>query len=405
MSSNITVESLLPPNAGTFERAISGVNTERLPDQFRLAETIRALWNAWDCPPAQLPLLAWAWSVDIWNEAWPLDKKRQVVAESRIYHQRKTTVAGYRMALGYVDAEMVRARLPRDAYFAGAAPTAASHAAWLAGLPEIRIYLADYSILTKRPGRFVGRIFAGSAARIVLGRRRAELRRGASVQTLVFAGVRIDASGRLLSDPERLVIPSPRRATLQVGQSIRARGVSDGVLASERLILLSFTYGGDTYIPNAMATGGSVIDATPRRLWEALPAGMGLFASRAWKKRGVRPNRADEQAYLSVRLSDGTSAALGRMRNRLGRTRTRRDPYTASILVHAPKPKASAWPVTGRFLKAGPEARVAELARTIGVTQAARDTLFLDVNSIRPLAYGDLARLPDDAVYGLTVRR
>lgn len=404
--SNITTESLLPPNAGTFERVISAVNTERLPDQFTLAASIRSLWNPWECPAAQLPLLAWAWSVDIWNDAWPLDKKRQVVAESRIYHQRKTTVAGYRMALGYVDAEMVRARLPRDAYFAGAAPTAASHAAWLAGLPEIRIYLADYSIKAiARRGRFVGRIFAGSAARIVLGRRRAELHRGASVQVLVFAGVRVDASGRLLSDPERLVIPGPRRATLQVGQSIRARGVSNGKLASERVILLSFSYGGDTYIPNAMATGGSVIDAEPRRLWEALPAGMGLFASRAWKRRGVRPNRSDEQAYLSVRLADGTSAALGRMRNRLGRTRTRRDPYTASILVHAPKPKASAWPVTGRFLKAGPEARVAELARALGVTQAARDTLFLDVNSIRPLAYGDLARLPDDAVYGLTVRR
>jgi hypothetical protein len=402
---SIAVTSLLPPNAAAFDRANSGVTAARLPAQFDRVAAICTLWDPWTCPAAQLPLLAWAWSVDIWNEAWTLDRKRQVVAEARIYHQRKTTVAGYRMALGYVDAQLVRARLPRDAYFAGAAPTEASHAAWLAALPEIRIYLADYAIKRTRAGQFVGRLFAGSAARIVLGRRRAELRRDGTIQPLVFAGVRLDASGRLLTDPERLVIPGPRRATLQVGKSIRARRVPDGRLASERMVLLSFTAGGDAYIPNAAATGLSPIDVTPRRLWEPLPGGQGLFANGAWRRRGVRPNRADEQAYLSLRLADGSSAQLGRMRNRLGRTRLRRPAFTASILVHAPGPKVRAFPPTGRYLRAGPEVRVAELARTLGVTQAARDTLFLDINAIRPLVYGDLAKLDDTATYGLTVSR
>jgi hypothetical protein len=398
------VVSLLPGNAGVFERALSAVNVGRLPAQFALAGLVRTLWDPWTIPAAQLPLLAWAWSVDIWNEAWTLDRKRQVVAEARVFHRRKTTVLGYRMALGYVDAELVRARLPRDAFFAGAAPTEASHNAWLAGLPEIRIYTADYTVVARRKGRFLGRMYAGSAARVALGRRRAELHRNGTVQRLVFAGVRIDASGRILADPERLIIPGPRRNSFQAGATMRRRFVPDGKLAGERVIALSFTRGGDVFIPNAMSPGLAAIDAEPRFQWDPQPGGMGLFASGARRRRGVRPNRADEQAYLSIRLADGSSAALGRMRNILGKTRLRRPPFTAALLVHAAGPAKRSFPVTGRFLRAGPEKRIAELMNALAMTQAARDTLFIDLGSTRALTYGDLARLPNDTRAGVAVR-
>ncbi len=395
----------LLPIAGVAERCHSLVNASRWPRLFAEAELLRTLWDPWKCPADQLPLLAWAWSVDFWRSTWPEHRKRQVIAESPAYHEAKTTVAGYRMALGYVDAQLVRARLPRHALFAGATPTAGSHAAWLSGLPEIRIYLAAYRIKTKRKGRFVGRLFAGSAARVVLGRRRAELHRDGSIQTLVFAGVRIDDSGRLLSDPERLVIPGPQRSTVQAGKRFRGRSVADGRLAGRRVIALSFATGGDMFIPNAVSPGLSAIDAEPRRMWEARPGGQGLFACRSRRRRGVRPNRADEQAYLSIRLADGGSEQLGRMRNRVGRSRLRRKAFTASLLVHAPGPAQRAFPVKGRYVRRGPEERVAELLNAVGVTQAARDTLFVDINSLRPLVYGDLVNLPDDTVYGAVINR
>ncbi|WP_111360793.1 phage tail protein I, partial [Rhodoplanes elegans] len=123
----------LLPIAGTAERCHSLVNADQWPGLFEQAALLRTLWDPWTCPEAQLPLLAWAWSVDVWKTGWPLHRKRQVVAESRAFHEAKTTVLGYRMACGYVDAEFVRARLPRHAIFAGGAPTPASHQAWLDG--------------------------------------------------------------------------------------------------------------------------------------------------------------------------------------------------------------------------------------------------------------------------------
>ncbi|MDC7787366.1 phage tail protein I [Rhodoplanes sp. TEM] len=410
----------LLPIAGAAERTHSLVSAARWPDLFEKAALLRTLWDPWTCPAAQLPLLAWAWSVDIWNPAWPEHRKRQVIAESPAFHEAKTTVAGYRMAVGYVDAEFVRARLPRHAFFVGAGPSEASHQAWLDGLPEIRIYTADYPVryapvpvlqadgtIVQRTlkGRFIGRRFrVGSAERIVLGRWRAELRREGAVQRLVFAGVRIDASGRLLQDPERLVIPGPRRDTVQVGKRLRGRFLADGTLAGQRVIALSFTRGGDAFLPNAVSPGLTPIDTVPRRMWEARPAGRGWFVGRPLRGRGIQPNRAEEQAYLSIRLADGSSPALGRMRNRIGKTRIRRAPFTASVLVHIAGPAKHAFP-RGRYLRAGPEARIAEIVNALAVTPAARDTLSLDINSLRPLTYADLARMPDDVRYGAVVRR
>lgn len=416
------VVGLLPTHADVMPRLrlLSEVNVERLPSLFALAALVRRLWDPWTCPSPQLALLAWAWSVDIWRPEWPEHRKRQVVAEARVFHERKTTVAGYRMAVGYMDAEFVRARLPRQAFFVGAAPTKDSHEAWLAGLPEIRIYTADYEVryrpvpvlavdgtITMRTlkGRFIGRRFkVGSAARVVLGRWRPELRKAGAVQRLVFADVRTDASGRLLSNPERLIIPGPRRNTFQVGKRMRGRYLADGLLAGRRVIELSFTKGGDLFLPNAISPGLTVIDAEPRRMWEARPGGRGWFVGRSLRRRGIRPNQADEQAYLSVRLADGSSEQLGRMRNRIGRTRIRRARFTASVLVHVAGPPKHGFP-RGRYLRQGPEARVAEIVDAVGITQAARDTLYLDINSVRPIGYGDLARLPDDVRYGAVIRR
>lgn len=411
----------IQPTLNDAERCHSLVNAARWPVLFAEAAKLRTLWDPWACPVDQLPLLAWAWSVDFWKAEWPEHRKRQVIAESRAYHEAKTTVLGYRMALGYVDAEFVRARLPRHAFFAGAAPTQESHDRWLAGLPEIRIYTAVFPI-KRRPvrflqadgtivqrtlkGRFVGRRFrAHSAKSIVLDGRRPELRRpDGSVQRLVFEGVRIDSFGRLLSDPERLVIPAPLRSTFQVGKRLRGRFVGDGKANGTRVISLSFSTGVDVFRPNAVSPGLTAIDVVPRQMWDVMPPGRGWFISRARKGRGIQRNRADELAYLSIRLADGSRPEYGgRMRNRIGRTRVRRAPFTATVLAHLSGPPKHGFPV-GRFVKVGPEARIAEAINALAVTQAARDTVYLDINSVRPITYGDLARLPENVRAGAIIR-
>lgn len=77
----------LPPNATRLERAYveSGV---KLLD---VAIPIDALWDAWRCPAKFLPHLAYALSVDFWDDAWDEITKRKTIAASPAYHRRKGT--------------------------------------------------------------------------------------------------------------------------------------------------------------------------------------------------------------------------------------------------------------------------------------------------------------------------
>lgn len=69
-----------------------------------LSVPLRDLWNPWKCPVKFLPYLAWAFSVDRWEETWPETDKRQAVSDAFWIHQRKGTVAAVRRVietLGY----------------------------------------------------------------------------------------------------------------------------------------------------------------------------------------------------------------------------------------------------------------------------------------------------------------
>ena len=69
-----------------------------------LSVPLRDLWNPWKCPVKFLPYLAWAFSVDRWEETWSETEKRQAVSDAFWIHQRKGTVATVRRVietLGY----------------------------------------------------------------------------------------------------------------------------------------------------------------------------------------------------------------------------------------------------------------------------------------------------------------
>ncbi|MGK0735854.1 phage tail protein I [Yokenella regensburgei] len=66
---------------------------------------LRVLWNPDTCPVSLLPYLAWAFSVDRWDEKWPEETKREVVRSAYLIHRRKGTIGAIRRVvepLGYV---------------------------------------------------------------------------------------------------------------------------------------------------------------------------------------------------------------------------------------------------------------------------------------------------------------
>ena len=87
------VTSLLPPGKTPLEIALEAAAAPRVsPD------AIRDLWNALKCPEPLLPWLAWAVSVDYWDDAWTVEQKRAVIEASIQIHLRKGTVSAMRLA-------------------------------------------------------------------------------------------------------------------------------------------------------------------------------------------------------------------------------------------------------------------------------------------------------------------
>ena len=96
---------LLPANATALERALSdAAGMQHNP------EVLATLWDAATCPVQLLPWLAWALSVDEWDEAWPEARKRQAVLQSVQLHRKKGTPWAVLRALevrGYPGCELI----------------------------------------------------------------------------------------------------------------------------------------------------------------------------------------------------------------------------------------------------------------------------------------------------------
>lgn len=86
---------LLPPNSTALERALADLAGEAL----SIPVLVGTLWNPWTCPEPLLPWLAWAFSVDVWEDDWSADTKRQVIAASFEVHATKGTRGALMRAL------------------------------------------------------------------------------------------------------------------------------------------------------------------------------------------------------------------------------------------------------------------------------------------------------------------
>lgn len=91
--------SLLPLNSTQLERAIEAAidDVPSLP--------IRTLYNAKTCPAHLLHQLAWAWSVDRWDNQWSEKVKRAAIESAFYIHAHKGTIGALRRVvepLGYL---------------------------------------------------------------------------------------------------------------------------------------------------------------------------------------------------------------------------------------------------------------------------------------------------------------
>jgi phage tail P2-like protein len=94
-------KSLLPTGSTPLERAA----TEAMAEAMALRVPLRDLWSPDRCPLPLLPYLAWALSVDRWDQGWTEKTKRSVIKASFFVHKRKGTINAVRRVvepLGYL---------------------------------------------------------------------------------------------------------------------------------------------------------------------------------------------------------------------------------------------------------------------------------------------------------------
>lgn len=92
---------LLPPNA----RQLEVLAAQALAQIERVPVPIRDLINPDRCPVPLLPYLAWAFSVDRWEESWSEATKRKVIKSAYFVHAHKGTIGALRRVvepLGYL---------------------------------------------------------------------------------------------------------------------------------------------------------------------------------------------------------------------------------------------------------------------------------------------------------------
>ena len=92
---------LLPVGSSQLELAAAKACAELT----RVPVPLRQLWNPATCPAPLLPYLAWAFSVDRWDETWPEEIKRGVIKAAKYLHKHKGTIGAIRRVvepLGYL---------------------------------------------------------------------------------------------------------------------------------------------------------------------------------------------------------------------------------------------------------------------------------------------------------------
>uniref|UniRef100_Q31HT7 Phage tail protein I n=1 Tax=Hydrogenovibrio crunogenus (strain DSM 25203 / XCL-2) TaxID=317025 RepID=Q31HT7_HYDCU len=87
------IESILPSNSTPLELALEQVINRPIPN------LIADMWNPDTCPTDLLGYLAFSLAVEVWDDTWPEQIKRDVIKESIPEYQQKGTVAAVKLAL------------------------------------------------------------------------------------------------------------------------------------------------------------------------------------------------------------------------------------------------------------------------------------------------------------------
>lgn len=140
---------LLYRAASGLERAMADADAVRLMGIVGglVPELIIDIWDPFACPLDLLPYLAWAMGVTFWNDQWSETTKRSWIAVQWQFKALRGTEAGLDMVVDYAGRDVspygyaVKKVITRpQQLFPGGSVSAADREAWLASLPQVRVF-------------------------------------------------------------------------------------------------------------------------------------------------------------------------------------------------------------------------------------------------------------------------
>lgn len=218
--------SILPSNSTPWERAVEQTSAERWEGVD--VDIIRRAKDPWTCPEHLLPYLAYERSVDIWDENWPVEKKRSVIASAPQDHRLKGTEEGHHRYIAIADGELAETLTPPGGFFAAPDLSKAQWDGWVARMPRLRVTLGHSQGEWQPPAGFFAEMCAVEADAPgindgpALHGRRALLRRreGGPDMPLRVATVTTTRSRREAVEFEQVVIPGLSTCGFAVGHGV-----------------------------------------------------------------------------------------------------------------------------------------------------------------------------------------
>lgn len=301
------VATILPTNATDLELAaeqvVARVGGVPVP--------IREALHPDTAPPHVLPFIAWERSVDIWDRDWPLDKKRKATRRSISMHRLKGTLAGIRAHLDLEDVPVVDAIVPPQKIFSGASLTRAEREAWLATLPQVRVWRFNERGSAKNAVFMGGKLYRPHVRTrfFVPSTAAHRLRRRARY---VVNGIETDIALTEFGSYFRLHLPGNMRRKAYSGSTFGQRRFYAPSTAFERVVTIAPV----TLTPWRSVIGPRLTPVTsePETVAERGQAGFAVFTDHLPRGRFFVPSTARYRLFERYAVTTGGRSTLRKRR-------------------------------------------------------------------------------------------
>lgn len=135
------------------ERSAADVESERLMgDTGIIAELIIDTWSPYYTLKRNLPFLAWAYNIDLWEDGWSESTQREWVSQAMNFKSIRGTIGAIQVALDYAGRdfvngvngyELVDYMVPPQGFYAAPDLTVEEYNDWIRLMPQVRIYLGN----------------------------------------------------------------------------------------------------------------------------------------------------------------------------------------------------------------------------------------------------------------------